>query len=199
MGNPKGKGAPPPPDELRCRAHSKRTKERCGNWAMKEQKVCKWHGGGAKQNMAAAAERIATKKIIKYAAENLKGDVAFTSIRDVYNELLDAAGTAKTWRLILQQRVAEMDSFGYAGVTAEQIKAEVQLFERAVDRTVHISETIARLNLDERRQALDEHMGMMVADVIRNVLNDLELSQQQWTQVPAVVAKRLRELDEGNQ
>ena len=31
--------------ERRCRAYSKRSKQRCKNWALREKGVCRFHGG----------------------------------------------------------------------------------------------------------------------------------------------------------
>lgn len=46
------------PLSQRCGAHSKRTRKRCGQWAIPGGTVCKWHGGGAPQVKAAAEKRL---------------------------------------------------------------------------------------------------------------------------------------------
>lgn len=43
---------------VKCSATSKRTHERCGQWAIAGGTVCKWHGGGAPQVIAKAQERL---------------------------------------------------------------------------------------------------------------------------------------------
>ncbi|MGC4107059.1 MAG: hypothetical protein QM753_12055 [Thermomicrobiales bacterium] len=40
------------PDDRRCTAHSKRTGERCGQWAAKGRTTCRYHGGTQKRGMA---------------------------------------------------------------------------------------------------------------------------------------------------
>ena len=42
------KKPPPPPDARRCRARSKRTGERCKNWALPGYRVCRFHGANPK-------------------------------------------------------------------------------------------------------------------------------------------------------
>ena len=41
-----------PPDNRRCTAKSKRSQQRCKNWAMRERAVCRFHGGKSYRGLA---------------------------------------------------------------------------------------------------------------------------------------------------
>lgn len=177
-----------------CRGTVYSTGEPCGNHAMDGQVVCRFHGGAAPQNRAAGARRVAQAKTEAVLLKALADAPPLGSIGDVYEELLQVAGVAKSWREILQARVGELQSLGYRGEHAEQVRADVQLFERALDRSAKVGDAIARLNLEERKQALDERTAGLVAQCITAVLNDLELTPEQRLLAKASAPKRLREI-----
>lgn len=178
---------------VRCKGIVRSTGEQCKNRPIPGAFVCRYHGGNddARRN---GAKRLAVQRAEKVLIEALAEAPAMHSVGDVYDDLLQVAGVASTWRQILQDRVAELQKLGYRGVTAEQVKADVQLFERALDRSAKIGESIARLNLEERKQALDERTAGMVATCIRAVLDDLDLTPEQKAVATVAAPRRLREL-----
>jgi hypothetical protein len=86
------------------------------------------------------------------------------------------------------------------GLWANAMRGDVA----AIDRVLRIQERRARyLGLDkqpakttETGVSLEETQGRMVADVIRRVLGELELSESQASQVPQIVPRHLRALTE---
>ena len=58
--------------------------------------------------------------------------------------------------------------------------------------------TVAKLAIDagveERRVQLAEEQGRQLAEVIRRILADLDLTPEQQARVPVVVPRRLREM-----
>jgi hypothetical protein len=158
---------------------------------MDGQLVCWSHGGAATQNRAAAQRRLHEQRAEKELS-NLKDVPMMTSMGDVYDSLLRVASVADAWSQILQERVAELRKPGYRGLTAEQVKADVQLFERALDRSAKVGETIVRLGLEERKIALDERTATLLHGCITAVLNDLEITPEQRELAKTVVPARLR-------
>lgn len=178
----------------RCKAHNKSGKP-CGGWAIKGATVCYHHGGAAPQVRRAAAQRVELARVNAEVLAHLQEATPIRSLREVYAELLEVAGVARAWRQILTKRVSELKNVGYKAERGEQqIRADVQLFERALDRSAKIGELIARLNLDERKAALDGVAGAAVAELIKRILNDLDLSEEQAAAAPGIAAHHLREL-----
>jgi hypothetical protein len=77
------------------------------------------------------------------------------------------------------QRVAELraDSWRYEGATAEQVRAEIVLYERALDRTARVLTDIARLDIEERQMRLadrlDKRRGVVLAGVVQRIADGL--------------------------
>jgi hypothetical protein len=171
-----------------CKGHSSKTGERCRSSAMHGQLVCWSHGGANPKARAAATVRVLSLKTIEDAEP-------MANIGEVYNELLAIAGITRQWRKILTERVAQLEELDqWGGDAGRQIKVDVIVFERALERSAKIAEMIVRLNLEERKQALDEQLAGQVAAVVRAILLDLELTPEQERQAAIVAPARLREL-----
>lgn len=178
-----------------CAGHSRRTGEPCGLPPINGATVCYWHGGAAKRARKNAKIREAQKALRKLENISEIGDAPpMQSIREVYEELFAVAGAARAWRTILTARISELNDFGYRGVTAEQVRADVQLFEKSLDRSAKIGEIIAKLNLEERKQALDQRTAETFHQVLNRALDRLELTDQQRETVPSVIATVLKEV-----
>lgn len=117
-----------------------------------------------------------------------------TSVGEIYDDLLAVAGLARTWRTVLQDRVSELERLDQYGDQTRQVAVDVQLFERALDRCAKIGADLARLNLEERKQALDERLAAQLTGCIRLILGDLDLTVDQMGRAQEVVPARLREL-----
>src|SRR4051812_47799377 len=115
----------------RCTAR-KRSGDPCGGYAMHGSLVCAQHGGLLPPVKQAAAKRIAEASV-RREISSMRDIPPLTGIGDVYAELLEIAASNRQWRLLLQERVSYLDSLGKSSkYTGEQIKADVQLFERAL-------------------------------------------------------------------
>lgn len=179
-----------------CHAHKKpaRGGGPCHAVAQPGFTVCRHHGAGSPVVKAAAERRVAEAEATRWMLEHIKDAAPLQSLGDVYDELLAVAGVARTMRLVMQDRVSTLQTTGYEGHTGEQVKADVVLLERALDRSAKVTDLIARLNIDERKQRLTERDGALVATAIRGILEDLQLTSEQQARVPVVVAARLRAL-----
>jgi hypothetical protein len=83
-----------------------------------------------------------------------------------------------------------------AGIFAsgEAVRALVQLEAQERDRCVRYAKTAHDMGIAEREVRLAEQQGQLLASVIRNVLGDLDLSEEQQERVPRVVQARLLEV-----
>ena len=106
------------------------------------------------------------------------------------------AGEVIAWKDVLADRVNELTSLRYSTESGEQLRAEVVLWERALDRCERFLSAMARHNVDERIAALNEEIarrqGAVIAEFVSRVLARLELTAEQKALVPAVVREECR-------
>jgi len=156
--------------------------------------VCPSHGGGSPKVRAAAARRLEEKRtqaVVEYQSRKTGGRIQ--SIGDVYEELLKTTEMVLVWRDRLHDRVEELTTFGYqSGAGFEQLKTEVALMERAMDRSTSILTTLVKLNIDERAERLSNRYGDLIALAITRILEALDLTPDQQARVPEVVPRILR-------
>ena len=80
----------------------------------------------------------------------------------------------------------------YAGMTGEQIRGEVQLFERAMDRCNTVLATYAKLNIDERLSRITEAQQFMVVQAIEAALSSANVTGAAAIEAKRAAARRLR-------
>jgi hypothetical protein len=184
--------ASPQPHAPRCNG-TRRDKGPCGNPPVRGANVCRMHGGAAPQVKAKAQERVAegeAQRTLAALAEVLG------PVEPVLNPLLELsriAGEALRWKQVIAGRVAELEELRYKGMGGEQVRAEIALFERALDRCSLVLSNIVRLNIDERLATITERQGHTIAAVISTVLEKLDLGDKAG-QVRELVAVELERL-----
>ena len=117
-------------------------------------------------------------------------------VEPVQNPLLELskiAGEALLWKQVIAERVAELEQLRYQGAGGEQVRAEIALFERALDRCSTVLANIVRLNIDERLATITDRQGHIIAAVITSVLEQLDLGDKA-DQVRELVAVELERL-----
>lgn len=152
------------------------------------------HGGSAPQVKAKAQERVAQEE-----AQRQLGKLAAVlgPAEPVANPLLELsriAGEALRWKQVIAHRVAELEQLRYQGGAGEQVRAEIALFERALDRCSTVLANIVRLNIDERLATITDRQGHIIAGVITSVLEQLELGDQA-DRARELIAVELERLD----
>jgi len=182
-------------DSRRCTARSKRSGQRCQRAAIVGGYVCSLHGGKAPAVASKALQRIAAAEAQAYveAQVTTRGPM---SLSEVYRELLRTAALAVEWRNLLEGKVGELEQWRYraSGQGTEQLRAEVALFERAMDRTAKVLELVARLDIEARADALDARQGQLVASAVQRIIEGLDLTPAQLARVPHVVPAELRRI-----
>lgn len=183
-------------DPKRCRAH-RSNGEPCKRPPIRGGTVCSSHGGRAPAVRAAAGRRLAeqeaTREVVRLT--DARGPL---SLPDVYREMLSTAGDAVAWQNILRQRVDSLDDYSsVSGMGGDQIRADVVLFERAMDRTAKVLELVARLDLDTRLTHISAQQGEQVARVLRVGLDAAGLSTGQREAAEAAMVLELRKIGGG--
>lgn len=189
-------GTGDPMDGRRRCTGTNRAGNRCGRAPAKGAKVCSFHGGKAPQVVRKAKERHveerAQRTIERYGA-------VAEAVRDPLSALLLLAGEITRFKDYLAARVSDLsaESWRYRGEQAEQLRAEVALYERALDRTARVLGDINRLNLEERQVRIAEQHGEMFAEVFFRVLDRLGLTSEQYNRAAELMPRELRLLDGG--
>jgi hypothetical protein len=156
---PKGR-CDKPHDPRKCTSH--RDLEHgelvpCKKYPIHGLKVCDSHGGRAPQARKAARAELARREITE-AVQILDAP----PIGDPLRALQQLAGEVVAWKNALADRV-DLQKLRYASnIDTEQIRGEVQLLERAMDRCNTVLVNIAKLKIDERLAAIDEATAAMV-------------------------------------
>lgn len=151
----------------KCKGKGKVTKKRCGNWPIKGGAVCRMHGGGSPQAKAKAAARLAEEDANKVLA---RLDVA--PVADPFSALAALAGQALAFKDVLAGKVNDLDRLRYTDDKGgEQLRSEVALWERALDRCERFIVSMAKLNIDERLIKIETAQAELVLKAIEAALD----------------------------
>lgn len=145
---------------------------------------CKLHGGCAPNARKSAHEAALTEQA---ALELAKLDVPPCS--DPLTELSRLAGQVIAWKDAMAGKVNELTSLHYSTDNGEHLRAEIALWERALDRCFSVLAGMARLNVDERLTKISEWQGALIAEVIRGTLQELGVP---YNDANKIIARRLR-------
>ena len=206
MGRPKDHaGEDQPKDLRRCKARSTTTGKQCGRYPSKGQLVCAFHGGNAPQNKAAAQRRLAEEKALA-ALETYGRPVDTTPTEALLEEVRWTAGHVQ-W---LRERVRELEQQAVTWGMTETVEKTagewpgtdtthaaapnvwVDLYARERRHLLDVCKAAIQAGVEERRVRLAEQQGSLLAEVIRKILGDLDLSAEQQALVPEVVPRHLR-------
>lgn len=174
-----------------CSATAKSTRKQCTRPAIPGGTVCRFHGGAAPQ-VRAKAEQRETEREIREEIARLDVD----PVADPLTALAQLAGQVLAWKDALAEKVNELASLRYESYgehsSGEQLRAEVALWERALDRCNTVLGTMARLNIDERLAKVTERQAEIVANAVVATIADLGLPKETQREARSGVVRRLR-------
>ena len=196
---------------MRCSA-KRRNGEGCGAWAVKGATVCRMHGGSSPQARAAAARRVQEEKAAK-AAQRLAQPIETDPSQALLDLVSSAAGEVAYWRNRvdeIQDRDEKRLTSGLTKITegkdrggvttlrtVETVAAiEYRMWVDAQERLARYATAALRAGVEERRVRLAEDQGALVAQVIRRILDRLDLSEWQAEMVGSIVPEELRALSQ---
>ena len=123
---------------------------------------CKLHGGSTPTHRAAAVEQQARAELAR---------LDLPPVDDPLSELARVCGQVLGWKDMLAEKVNGLSSLRYEGEgSGEQLRAEVALWERALDRCERFLTAMARLNIDERLAKISEERAEMIITVLTTAL-----------------------------
>lgn len=145
---------------------------------------CKLHGGGTVSHRTAAITEQAKRLLYKHDA---------TPVADPLEALQRLAGRALALEETIGGIVNDLRSYRYETETGgEQLRAEVAILERAMDRAGRLLVDIAKLNIEERLAKVTEKQAQMAMDALASALRDMGLSAEQQREARQRVAGHLR-------
>lgn len=190
-----------------CKAH-RSNGDPCRAYAMKGQRVCSAHGGRSPIGKAAAARRLEEEKA-RAVALKVTGPVEVDPSQALIDLVHGAAGEAAYWRSEverLQVEHPERMTMGLVRVekgTRDRSDVDMRHLEAGVpvayrmwvearERLARYATAAIKAGVQERQIKLAEQEGALVAEVIKAILDQLDLSPEQVARVPEVVPAQLR-------
>lgn len=171
----------------KCTATAKSTGQRCTRPVVKGARVCRYHGGKARQVAAKAAERVATDR-----ARTVVRKLTWKRVDDPLSALAELAGEITAVKDHLRGEVERLEELRYTGVAAEQIRGELQAYQAALRDTVSVLATIAKLDIDARLAAITEAQASVVMAAIDAALDAAEVARERRPEAKRAAAGRLR-------
>ncbi|MGA5820824.1 hypothetical protein ACPC54_23525 [Kitasatospora sp. NPDC094028] len=115
-------------------------------------------------------------------------------VDDPLTALAQLAGQVVTWQKAIATIVNRLgDQVRYEGLAGgEQLRAEVALYERAMDRANTVLATIARLDIDGRLARIEETKAQLLMDAVQAGLAAIGVTAEQAATVRQVMARKLR-------
>lgn len=136
---------------------------------------CRMHGGSSPQARSAARLRLVERE----ARQVLDREGIIAPLVDPVSALQELAGEALQLKRYFADRLEQLEQLRYQGRAGEQLRAEVALFERALDRAQKFALDLARLGLEDRLLRVTEAQGRMLAQVIEAALQRCGLEDRQ--------------------
>lgn len=177
----------------------------CSKWPMKGQTVCRNHGGASPQAKAAAERRI-TEAQLSEAVQTYGLPIDVSPTEALLDEVKWTAGHVTWLRMKVQEFTEEALTWGKRSVV-DKVGGEfpgtdtteaagppilLDLYQRERAHLVSVCKAALQAGVEERRVRLAESQGAMLADVIRRILGDLDLTAEQTAKVSEVVPRHLR-------
>ena len=145
---------------------------------------CKWHGGASPNGRKHALQQRAERALYQYEA---------APVENPLTALQALAGRALALEQAIGDIVNDLTSIRYGSdAGGEQLRSEVAVLERAMDRAGRLLVDIAKLNIEDRLAKVTEAQTTMVADALAAVLGEMGLSAEQQRDARARVGRHLR-------
>lgn len=132
---------------------------------------CKLHGGSTPSHRAAAVEHAARAELAR---------LNLPPVDDPLSALAQVTAEVVAWKDMMAAKVNELTSLRYEGEgSGEQLRSEVALWERALDRCERFLTAMARLKIDDRLAAISDARATAVVSVILIALDAARVTDDQ--------------------
>ncbi|MEU1556775.1 hypothetical protein ABZ517_29310 [Streptomyces scabiei] len=134
------------------------------------------------------------RRQVEVEARQVLAELGVAPVEDPLAQLLKLAGEVLAWQRATAALVNGLeDGIRYRGANgAEQLRAEIALYERAMDRAVAVLSAIARLNIDERLVAVTEKQADAMVGAINAALAAAGVDGDRAAKARVAAARHLR-------
>lgn len=150
-----------------CIGTVRSTGERCRKQAMAGQRICRSHGGGAPQNMAAAARRQQEAEATALLADRKIWNENAAPTTDPVAELLALSGRLRDAVATLGARLENTTPCVCCGTSGEMDGVRVLAFNKTIAASEKVLTNLARLGLEDRRvRVAERQVDLMLAGLV---------------------------------
>ena len=120
-----------------------------------------------------------------------------TKVANPLQALLELAAEAYAFKEELKRRVVSLreNEWRYESIAGEQVRADIVLYERAMDRLARQLTVIAKLGIEERLARVTERQAFIVEQAVVAALEDLGLPVDVQDRARGAVGRRLRAVE----
>lgn len=188
--------AQPRPDDKRCTALSRNTGERCGQWAMKGQSKCRYHGGKSPNALRKVKERQVEKKILTELERTKLTGKATQGSADPLGELQKLTAELIHMKDQLTQRVNDLgdDLASYTAEGAETVKVEIDIYLKVIDKLTKTLDIALKHDIEGKKLSLETAKAELVAACLTRVLTALELPKATTDRAKTLLAEEFQKI-----
>lgn len=159
----------------RCTAHSKRHGGPCGAKPVRGLEVCHQHGGGTRAAKEAGQRKETERKADETIAKLWPGLAGQTPVKDPVDLLARTAAALEAMTETVGDRINENSTSIAAGKDMTQLRAEIVLLDRLLDKLLKASDAMARLGIAERQVRVEEEQAAIVTTAFRAAIAVVQL------------------------
>lgn len=139
-------------------------------------------------------DRAETRRELRLIQEAASADAASSAVANPLLTLLEVADEALLWKDELKRRVVllQEDQWRYPSAAGEQIRGDIVLYERSIERLARILVMIAKLGIEERLTRVTEQQARLVERAVTAALADIGLEVSKQDEAREAVARHLR-------
>lgn len=188
--------AQPRPDDKRCTAMSRNTGERCGQWAMKGQTKCRYHGGKSPNALRKVKERQVEKKILTELERTKLTGKATQGSTDPLGELQKLTAELVHMKDQLTQRVNDLgdNMASYTAEGAETVKVEIDIYLKVIDKLTKTLDIALKHDIEGKKLSLETAKAELVAACLTRVLTALDLPKATTDRAKTLLAEEFQKI-----
>jgi len=139
-------------------------------------------------------KRAAALRVVEQDAAALLAQLDVAPVSDPFTELSKLAGQVTVWKDQLAAKVNDLTALRYEahGAGTEQLRAEVALFERALDRCMTVLVAMTKLGIEERLARISERQAETVLRAVDAALSHAGVGGPAAVEARKVAARELR-------
>jgi hypothetical protein len=165
---------------------------RCANEAINDGQYCAFHQPQDKWIVPQTYEqRRAMVRLSKAAGE---AGIDTSKVANPLQALMEVAAEEMAFKDELAMRVValEKNEWRYENIAGEQIRGDIILYERALDRVTRSLTVLTKLGIEERLTKVTERQARIVEQAVVRAIEEIGLSPEMQDKAREAVGKHLR-------